>query len=178
MSCPDELTLDLWLADALPRDEAATMAAHVASCATCAAQQKRWHAASASIGAALALDQDERAYLASLDLAGTWRTRSAHSTDARWGWLALLGVVSAFIAWTVAAQPFGAVLGTANQVGLSTVLVTNAIGLFLGAVRSLIDVSTNPALGLSKPLLALLALALLFWPRLQAAPHYLQGVRS
>ena len=37
MACPDELTLDLWLANALPSDEAALVATHVHTCATCAA---------------------------------------------------------------------------------------------------------------------------------------------
>ena len=37
MACPDELTLDLWLANALPADEAATVAGHVQTCATCTA---------------------------------------------------------------------------------------------------------------------------------------------
>lgn len=178
MSCPDELTLDLWSGDALPPEEAATVSAHVASCATCAAQQERWQTASARLHVALDLDQDERAYLASLDLATTWRTGAANASDSPWGWVALFGVITAFIAWTVALQPFGELLATANQVGLTTVLVSNALGLVLSAGHSLIDLSTNPALGLSQPLLALIALALLFWPRIRSAPHYLQGVRS
>jgi hypothetical protein len=178
MSCPDELTLDLWLANALPPDEAATVSAHVAACATCTAQQERWHAISASLQAALDLDQDERAYLAGLDLAATWRTRPAGTTDAPWGWLALVGVVAAFIAWAVAAQSFGLALAAASEVGLDTVLLTTALGLLLGVGQAVIELSTNPALGLAQPLLALLALALLFWPRITSAPHYLQGVHS
>ena len=35
MPCPDELTLDLWLAEVLPVEEATTIAAHVAGCASC-----------------------------------------------------------------------------------------------------------------------------------------------
>jgi hypothetical protein len=127
---------------------------------------------------ALALDQDERAYLSNLDLAGAWRARSTQTTDARWGWLALFSVVAGFVAWAVAVQPIELLLAVANQVGVGTVLLTTALGLLLGVGRSLIEVSTSPALGLSQPLLALLALALLFWPRLKSAPHYLQGVRS
>jgi hypothetical protein len=178
MSCPDELTLDLWLARALPTEEAASVAAHVATCASCTAQQARWHADAANLRAALELDQDERAYLASLDLSSTWRAQSATATDARWGWLALLGIVTGFIAWTVAAQPFGDLLGTANLVGLSTVLLTATVSLLLSVAQSLIDVSINPALGLAQPLLAVLALLVLFWPRIASAPRYFQGVRS
>jgi hypothetical protein len=39
MPCPDELTLELWSADALPPAEASAVAVHVASCARCTAQQ-------------------------------------------------------------------------------------------------------------------------------------------
>ena len=178
MSCPDELTLDLWLADALPPAEASAVAAHVASCARCTAQQAQWHAAGARLRAALRLDEDERAYLASLELAATWRTRSASTAEAAWGWLALVGVLAAFLAWTVAAQPIGAAVAAALQVGLGTVLLTTALGLLLGVGQALIALATNPVLGLSQPLLILLALALLFWPRLKPAPHHPQGVRS
>jgi hypothetical protein len=128
--------------------------------------------------AALELDEDEHAYLSSLNLAGAWRTQSESATDSTWGWVALFGVVSAFFAWTALLQPFLLVVATANLVGVGTVALTSAVGLLLDAGRALIDMSTNPALGLSQPLLALLALALLFWPRIKSAPTYLQGVRS
>jgi anti-sigma factor RsiW len=176
MSCPDELTLDLWSAQALPPDEASAVAAHVASCANCRAQQARSQSDRASLHAALELDQDERAYLATLDLAAAWRTRTA--TDARWGWLALIGVLGAFVAWTIAGRPFGELLGMANQVGLSTVLFSSAFGALLSLIQSLIEVSTSPALSLAQPLLAVLALLVLFWPRITSAPHYVRGVRS
>src|SRR5215471_6545133 len=129
---------------------------------------------------ALELDQDERAYLASLDLPSTWRDRAATATDWRRGWLALFSVIAAFVAWSVAAQPLGDLLGSAYQVGLSTLLLTTALGLLFGAGQSLIELSTSPALGLSQPLLVLLALALLFWPRIwtKSAPHPMEGVPS
>lgn len=131
-----------------------------------------------SLRAALDLDQDERAYLASLDLAAAWRTQPSMATDSRWGWIALTCVVAAFIGWTFAAEPFGDLLTLANQVGLSTLMLGAAFQLVLQSVISLIDVSTSPALGLSQPLLALLALALLLWPRIRFTPHSLQGVPS
>jgi hypothetical protein len=138
-----------------------------------------WSAFEADLSAALDLDGEERDFLASLDLASTWRNAEAVSpSDARWGWLALLGVVGAFVAWSVAAQPVGNVLGLANLVGLGTILLTTSVGGILAAGQALIEVSTSPALSLSLPLLALLGLALLFWPRIKSAPQYLQGVRS
>lgn len=173
MSCPDELTRDLWAANALPFDEASAVAEHVAGCAACSAQRAQWDATSASLTAALDLDQQENQFLTGLDLAATWRTSAASASDARWGWLALLGVVAVFFAWTLAAQPFGDVLGMANQVGLSSVLLTNGLGLLLALGQALIELSTNPALGFSQPLLAAMALTLLFWPRLKSALHYL-----
>lgn len=128
---------------------------------------------------ALELDQDERDYLASLNMAATWRSQSAQTADPRWGWLALIGVVAAFLAWSVASQLFGDVLNTANEVGLSTVVLNTAIQLALSFGQALIEVSTNPALGLMQPLLAVLALALLFWPRIvKFAPQISQGALS
>lgn len=133
-----------------------------------------------TLRAALDLDEDERAYLARLDLAARWRAlaQTETATDSRWGWLALLGVAAAFIGWTFAAEPLGDLLAVANQIGLSTVLLTTAVRLVLDAGVSLFDISTNPALGLSEPLLAVLALALLFWPRIKSVPHTPQGVPS
>lgn len=127
--------------------------------------------------AALELDDAERAYLSSLHLSSAWRTTSADAKDWTWGWVALLGVVGAFLAWSVALQPFVTVLATANLVGLSTVALSTLLGVLFGAARAIIDISTTPALSLSQPLLLLLALVLLFWPRLKSA-HQLQGVPS
>jgi hypothetical protein len=178
MPCPDELTFDLWCADALGSAEASAVAAHVSACATCSAQQQRWQDAGKRLRVALALDQGERAYLAGLNLAGRWHTRSVGARDANWGGLALFGVLAAFVAWTVAAQPFELALAGANLVGLSSILLTNLLGLVLALGQFIVDLSTNPALGLSQPLLALLALALLFWPPLKPAAHKQKGIHS
>src|SRR6266508_3589296 len=110
MACPDELTLDLWLAGALPSDEAAAVAAHVHTCAACAAAEQTAHAFDTELHAALALD------------------------------------------------------AAAAQVGLGTVPLQPALGLVFGLGQALLDLIRHPALGLSQPLLALLALALLVWP--------------
>jgi hypothetical protein len=60
---------------------------------------------------------------------------------------------------------FGSALAAAAQVGVGTVLLHSALGLAFSLGVALLDLIRNPALGLSQPLLALLALALLIWPR-------------
>jgi hypothetical protein len=169
MACPDELTLDLWLADALPSDEAAAVATHVHTCASCGATTRAAHALDAELHTALALDAEELAYLRGLELASTWRTSPA-AAALSWAWIALAGVVAGFTAWLVAAPMFGLPLAAAAQVGVGTVLLHTALGLAFSYGEALLDLIRNPALGLSQPLLALLALALLVWPR-QLIPH-------
>lgn len=164
MVCPDELTLDLWVADALPSDEAAGVAAHVRACASCEAAQQRRQVLDSELHAALALDDNEVAYLSGLELAATWRTAPA-TRALSWGWIALAGVIAGFAAWLVVAPTFGWVLAAAAQIGLGSVLINAALTLVFTVVQTLFEVIRNPALGLSQPLLALLALALLIWPR-------------
>jgi anti-sigma factor RsiW len=181
MPCPDEVTLDLWSADALDPTKAAAVASHVAGCDSCTAQQRRSHAGTARLRAALDLDQDERAYLATLNLASRWRAQSNRTADRHLGWLALFAVIGAFLAWTLAAPLLGAVgqlLGAASMVGVGTVVLTTVIAVLLGAAQAVIELSLNPALGLSQPLLAVLALALLIWPRVRPASHPIGGVQS
>src|SRR5438445_3352185 len=103
MACPDELTLDLWLADALPSEEAAVVAAHVRTCATCAAAQNAAHSFASELQAALGLNTQELAYLAGQDLSRAWRTSPAPLESVGWGWIALIGVIAGFCAWLVAA---------------------------------------------------------------------------
>src|SRR6266849_1922473 len=164
MACPDELTLDLWLADALPSDEAAEVATHARACVTCAAAERAAHGLNGELHAALALDAEELAYLSGLELASTGRTSPA-TAALSWGWSALAGVVAGFAAWLVAAPMFGAALTMADQVGVGTVLLNAAFGVVFSIVEALLDLIRNPALGLSQPVLGLLALALLVWPR-------------
>jgi anti-sigma factor RsiW len=163
MACPDELTLDLWLADALPSDEAAAVAAHVRTCATCAAAAQTVHALGTELQAALALDAEELAYLSGLALASPWRTGPA-AAALSWGWIALAGVVGGYAAWLVAAPVFGSLGAAAAHVGLGTVPLHLVLGLVFGLGQALLDLTRHPALGLSQPSLALLALALLVWP--------------
>jgi anti-sigma factor RsiW len=169
MACPDELTLDLWLAGALPSDEAAAVARHAQTCATCATAERTARAVGAELHAAFALDAEELAYLSGLDLASRWRTRPA-APALSWGWIALAGVVGGYLAWLVAAPMLGSVLATAAQVGLGTVPLHLALDLVLSLGQAVLGLIRHPALGLSQPLLALLALALLVWPR-QSIPQ-------
>jgi anti-sigma factor RsiW len=162
MACPDELTLDLWLAGALPADEAAEIATHVGECALCAAAAQAAGALEAELQAAVALDAEELAYLSGLALASPWRSRPAAPP---WGWIALVGVVGGYLAWLAAGPAFGAVAAAAVQIGLGTAPLYLAIGLLLALGQALLDLARHPALDLSQPLLALLALALLLWPR-------------
>jgi hypothetical protein len=164
MACPDELTLDLWQAGALPSDEAAAVATHVRTCATCAAAEQTAQALDAALHVALALDAEELAYLSGLKLASPWRT-SPTAAAPSWGWIALAGVVGGYAAWLVVAAMFGSVAAAAAQVGLGTVPLHLALGLAFSLAQALLDLARHPALGLSQPLLALLALALLLVPR-------------
>ncbi len=164
MACPDELTLDLWLADALPPDEAAAVATHVHACAACAAAVQTAGALETEFHAALALDADELAYLAGLELASPWRTSPA-AAALSWGWIALVGVVGSYAAWLVAAPMLGSAVATAAPVGLGTVPLHLAVDLVFSLGQTLLDLIRHPALDLSRPLLALLALALMVWPR-------------
>jgi hypothetical protein len=164
MACPDELTLDLWLANALPSEEASAVASHVHTCAICGAAVGAAQALDAELHAALALDAEELRYLSSLELASSWHTSRA-AAALSWGWIALAGVIAAFAAWVLAAPMVGSAAALAIQVGLGTVLLNAALGMAFSLGQALLDLIQSPALGLTQPLLALLALALLFWPR-------------
>jgi hypothetical protein len=164
MACPEELTLNLWLADALPPDEAEVVASHIHTCARCAAAVDAARAGDVELHAALELNADELAYLSSLQMALTWRASPAPAAFS-WGWIALAVVIAGFVAWLWAGPTVGAALALAIQVGLRTVLLNAALGLVFGVGQALLELIRSPALGLSQPLLALLALALLFWPR-------------
>jgi anti-sigma factor RsiW len=173
MACPDELTLDLWLAGALPSDEAAAVAAHVRTCAACAAAEQTAQALDTELQAALALDAEELAYLSGLELASPWRTSPAAAAPS-WGWIVLAGVVGGYAAWLVAAPMSGSAVAAAGQVALGTAPLHLALGLVFSLGQALLGLIRHPALGLSQPLLALLALALLVWPR-QLVPQRSTG---
>src|SRR5438309_9214863 len=154
MACPDELTLDLWLADALPSAESAAVAAHVRTCAACAAAVHAMLAFDSELHTALALDAEERAYLVGHGLSWTWRSSPATPTLS-WGWIALVGVVAGVAAWFVAAPVFGAAVAAAIQVGLGTVLLSAVLSLVFSLGQVLFDLIRNPGRGLSQPALSL-----------------------
>src|SRR5579864_7152908 len=128
------------------------------------------------IRAALELDQEERTYLSTLNLAASWRAQRTHASQTAWGWLALFGVISVFAAWSLVIHPFTDMFDAADVVGFGAFALTTLVGLLFEAGQSLTDVAMNPALGLIQPMLLVLALAILFWPRITSVPHYLQGV--
>ena len=165
MACPDELTLDLWLANALTPDEGATVASHVRTCAACSAATIVHEQLERELHQALALDADELQFLAELDLAATWRDRVATATAPSGWWIALLGVVAGFVAWMVAAPSIGWLVNTAAQVGVLTLLVNTVLTVLFSLGQAVFELIGNPYLGWTQPLLALLALALLAWPR-------------
>lgn len=159
MACPDELTLDLWLAGALPSEETAHIAGHVAACASCTAVLQRVQGFESELHAALALDDAELAYASSLDIAANWRTAPA------WSWLLLGGVVAGFLSWLMVGPVVGPLLGLGFDVAVGTVLLNAVLGFVFGFGQPLFELIQSPALGLAQPLLALLAVALLAWPR-------------
>src|SRR5438477_1414595 len=143
MACPDDLTLDLWLADALSSEEAAVVARHVATCAACAVSTQAARTLANDLHVALGLDTNELAYVADLQLARTWRTASAASPP-WWGWIAVVGVVAGFIAWLAVGPTFSWVFGLAMQVGVGSVLINAALGLAFTVGQAFLELIRNP----------------------------------
>jgi hypothetical protein len=164
MACPDELTLDLWLAEALPSDEAASVSAHVRTCVVCAAAETAARAFEADMHSALSLDAEELAVVSALNLPRTWRATETNQSPA-WGWIALGAAIGGFIAWLAVRPLLDPVVATAFQIGLGPVLLNATLTVVLSGGQAIFDVIRNPALSLAQPLLALLALALLMWPK-------------
>jgi hypothetical protein len=128
MRCPDEMELELWLAEALPEHERETIRRHVDGCAVCLDLLAARRYEEAAISEALALQADELQFLADLDLAGRWRPVSA--TQAWWGWLALLVTMGALGAWPVAwplARPALELAGRAGMEGLARQALLGAL---------------------------------------------------
>ena len=163
MSCPDRLTLDLWLADALPAAEAARLADHLADCPTCESSVLATRGMDRALGAALALDAGELAYLDGLDLARRWRT--AASPSLWWYWLVFLGALASFAIWSVAGPVTRPVLELVTRTGLGVVLARALIESLVRLGEAVFMLAVSPMLGYSLPLLALLGLVLLAWPR-------------
>src|SRR5688572_12412563 len=99
MRCPDEMELELWLAEALSEHEREPIRRHVDGCMMCVHLLAARRDEEAALAEALALEADELQFLAGLDLAGRWRPTWV--TQAWWGWLALLVTTGALGAWAV-----------------------------------------------------------------------------
>jgi len=167
MACPDELSLDLWRAGALPAEEAAAVAAHTRGCQACQAAGAAAERLGVELAAALMLDAGERAYLSGLDLAAPWRAAPAApaAAAAAWGWIALAGTVAGYLAWSAASSALGPAAGEIALVGLGAAPLELALAPLVEGGWALLELSSQPALGLAEPLLALIAIALLAWPR-------------
>ena len=162
MSCPDRLTLDLWLADVLPAAEAAGPADHLADCPTCEASIQASRGMDRALGAALALDAAELDCLEGLNLARRWR---AAPPAVWWYWLVFLGALASFAIWSVAGPVTRPVLELVTRTGLGVVLARALIESLVRLGEAVFMLAVSPMLGYSLPLLALLGLILLAWPR-------------
>jgi 4-amino-4-deoxy-L-arabinose transferase-like glycosyltransferase len=117
-----------------------------------------------ALEAALALDEDELAYLSGLDLVSTW-ARSSATRRPSGAWMALATVVAGFAAWFLVGPMIGSAVDIALEIGMGSVLLNAAFAVVFSVGQALLEVIRNPALGQTQPFFALLALALLFWPR-------------
>ena len=163
MPCPDDLTLDLWLADALPAAESARLTTHLTDCPSCQAAVEASRRADQALSAALALDAEELAYLEGLNLARQWRT--APQPAAWWHWLLFLGTLVSFAAWSVAGPLARPALDLMVRTGLGVVLARGLLETLARLVEAVLVLAASPLLVYSLPLLAILGLILLAWPR-------------
>ena len=163
MPCPNDLTRDLWLVGALPPEDTTRLADHVAGCPTCEADALAARHLDRALSAALALDSAELAYLDSLDLARRWRT--AAQPALWWSWLALLTTLATLMVWSLAGPVARPVLDLLIRTGLGVVLGRALVVALWRLDQALLTLAASPLLAYSLPLLALLGLALLAWPR-------------
>lgn len=163
MPCPDELALALWLAEALPAAEAAGLLEHLAHCPTCEASVLAIRSADQALSAALALDANELAYLECLNLVGPWR--AAARPTAWWYWLVFLGSLASFAIWSMAGPLARPALDLVTRTSLGVVLARGLLETLARLVEAVRVLAASPLLGYSLPLLAVLGLILLAWPR-------------
>lgn len=162
MSCPDDLTLELWQAEALPPTNAYWLAPHLLACADCAARLDLLGREAAALEQGLALDSGELAFLAELDLARRWQPARAPTMTIWLGWLALVGTLATTLLWTLAEPALSPGLELANRAGLAMVLLQSGLRLAGAAGASLLSLATSPLLTYAQPALVLAALLLLF----------------
>src|SRR4051812_45945392 len=120
MPCPDELTMELWLADLLVGREADEIELHLAACADCQARVENGRGELAGLRTALAPDYDELLFLVGLDLPGRWQ----RSTSAAWlGGLALVVALGGLATWVLAEPIVATAFSLAEWAGLGSVLL-------------------------------------------------------
>jgi hypothetical protein len=118
----------------------------------------------ADLRTALALTTDEHAYLAGLDLAAAWRTAPADLAR-RVTWLSATFIAAVSGTWLLTLPLLGSFLELPNRFGASIVLLRLLLNVLWTGVETLLVLAASPALGLALPILALLGLAVLAWPR-------------
>jgi hypothetical protein len=162
MSCPSDLTLELWQAEALPPTDAYWLAPHLLACADCAARLDLLGRETAALVQGLMLNGGELTFLAELDLARHWRPARSPTVTIWLGWLALVGTLATALLWTLAEPALTPGLELANRVGLVMVLLQSGLRLAGAAGASLLTLATSPLLTYAQPALVLTALLLLF----------------
>jgi hypothetical protein len=123
----------------------------------------------ADLRSALALNADERALLGSLALATSWQ-RAATPWGKRMGWLSLTLVLAAAAAWVLVGPLVATLLEPIARLGVGAMLLRFALTVAWAAGESVLTLAANPALSLSLPILAVIGLALLAWPRWAPKP--------
>lgn len=174
MPCPDDVTLELWLAEALPAGEQAEIARHLEGCADCHERALASRHEAGALTAALALGEDELAFLAGADLAGRWRP--AGQPAPWWGWCALLVTLGSVASWALAWPLVARALEQAGRAGLGSVVLQALLGALWALGTGSFTIGAGPLTGSMLALLGLIGLALLAGPRpptsQQAEPGY------
>jgi hypothetical protein len=123
----------------------------------------------ADLRSALALDADELALMGSLALSTAWQ-RAATPWGKRVGWLSLTLVLAAAAAWVLVGPLVATLLEPIARLGVGAMLLRFALTVAWAATDSVLTLAANPALSLSLPILAVIGLALLAWPRWAPKP--------
>jgi hypothetical protein len=123
----------------------------------------------ADLRSALALDPDETALMASLALSTSWQ-RAATPWGKRVGWLGLTLVLAAAAAWVLVGPLVATLLEPIARLGIGAMLLRFALTVAWAAGESVLALAANPNLSLLLPILAVIGLALLAWPRWAPKP--------
>jgi hypothetical protein len=185
----DELEAML-LADGMPVP--ADAAQHAATCAACAAQVSLLRTEADALHRALALDEEEHAFLFQSRLpervAALARTAPAwDEADVRWGTapfgFALIALLAGYVGWLAAAPLLGSGLDLARRSGVTTLIVQRLLDALIWLVQSLWSAvalaAQTPLVG--SPALSALGMAVVAWlaiwllPRVSWAARWSSG---